>query len=149
MECIKRGMSKIPQFLFKFLPHLNGDIYVSLDSEPYPNSSPHHSYAHCNCFSGRENLSIPKGYFCVRVGEERKRFLVPTLYLKHRLIRLLLERSAEEYGIDQSGVITIPCDVETFQYVLGLVHTDPTATEKNCKGTCQAFLFGHCVPSNL
>eukprot|EP01018_Ginkgo_biloba_P040827 Gb_39589 [translate_table: standard] len=133
MECIKRGMSKIPQFFFKFLPHLNANIYVSLASEPSPSSSTHYSYAHCNCFNGRENLRIPKGYFSVCVGEERERFLVPILHLKHPLIRLLLERSAEEYGIDQSGVITIPCDVATFQYVLRSVHTDPTATEKNVK----------------
>jgi hypothetical protein len=35
-----------------------------------------------------------------------------------------MERSAEEFGMDQSGVLTIPCDVWSFQHVLWLVRSD-------------------------
>ncbi|MED6145534.1 hypothetical protein PIB30_026116 [Stylosanthes scabra] len=60
---------------------------------------------------------VKKGHFAVIAVEEGpKRFLVPLSCLKSPTFLSLLERAAEEYGFDQHGAITIPCnpsDLET------------------------------------
>ncbi|MED6220601.1 hypothetical protein PIB30_046364 [Stylosanthes scabra] len=61
---------------------------------------------------------VKKGHFAVIViaVEGPKRFLVPLSCLKNPAFLSLLERAAEEYGFDQHGAITIPCnpsDLET------------------------------------
>uniref|UniRef100_A0ACD5UI63 Uncharacterized protein n=1 Tax=Avena sativa TaxID=4498 RepID=A0ACD5UI63_AVESA len=73
----------------------------------------------------------PKGCMAVRVvgpvggGEgdqqEEERFVVPVGYLKHPLFVGLLKEAEEEYGFRQQGAITIPCGVETFRRVQGLI----------------------------
>ncbi|GMH22523.1 hypothetical protein Nepgr_024366 [Nepenthes gracilis] len=66
----------------------------------------------------------PKGYLAIKVGgqgEQQQRFVVPVLYLNHPLFVRLLKEAEEEYGFDQKGAITIPCHVEEFQYVQGMI----------------------------
>lgn len=81
-------------------------------------------------------LVAPEGCFPVDVGQERKRYFVGISYLTHPLIRALLQRSSEEFGLDQIGVLTIPCDVESFQHVLWLVHSYPNP----CYETVEEFV---------
>eukprot|EP01018_Ginkgo_biloba_P027678 Gb_29888 [translate_table: standard] len=128
MRGIRRRISKL-------LPQLMGNRYEYLDSDqPSPKIFPRHMWLqNDHSQTDGQNVLTPKGYFCVCVGNEKKRFFVPTLYLKHPLMRLLLEKSAEEFGMDQVGVLTIPCDVQSFQHVLWSVHTDPTATAETAK----------------
>ena len=78
-----------------------------------------------NCDSDDENsqspktpADVPKGYLAVYVGPELRRFIVPTSYLSHSLFKVLLEKAEEEFGFDQSGALTIPCEVETFKFLL-------------------------------
>ncbi|KAG2311255.1 hypothetical protein Bca52824_022812 [Brassica carinata] len=78
-----------------------------------------------NCDSDDENshspktpADVPKGYLAVYVGPELRRFIIPTSYLSHSLFKVLLEKAEEEFGFDQSGALTIPCEVETFKYLL-------------------------------
>ncbi|GAU39738.1 hypothetical protein TSUD_145060 [Trifolium subterraneum] len=61
---------------------------------------------------------VPKGYLAVYVGPELRRFIIPTSYLSHSLFKIMLEKAAEEYGFDQSGGLTIPCEIETFKYLI-------------------------------
>ncbi|XP_027339371.1 protein SMALL AUXIN UP-REGULATED RNA 10-like [Abrus precatorius] len=61
---------------------------------------------------------VPKGYLAVYVGPELRRFIIPTSYLSHSLFKVLLEKAADEFGFDQSGGLTIPCEIETFKYLL-------------------------------
>uniref|UniRef100_A0A6N2MAK1 Auxin-responsive protein n=1 Tax=Salix viminalis TaxID=40686 RepID=A0A6N2MAK1_SALVM len=42
----------------------------------------------------------PKGHFVVYVGNEMKRFVVPTSYLKNPIFQKLLDKAAEEFGFD-------------------------------------------------
>ncbi|PIA48797.1 hypothetical protein AQUCO_01300019v1 [Aquilegia coerulea] len=71
---------------------------------------------------------IPKGYLAIMVGrrqggveEELQRFVVPVMYFNHPLFIQLLKEAEEEYGFDQKGTITIPCQVEEFRYVQGMI----------------------------
>ncbi|KAL1361534.1 hypothetical protein AAHE18_03G010800 [Arachis hypogaea] len=60
---------------------------------------------------------VKEGHFAViATVEGPKRFLVPLRCLRNPTFLSLLERAAEEYGFDQLGAITIPCnpsDIET------------------------------------
>ncbi|KAK4775343.1 hypothetical protein SAY86_010278 [Trapa natans] len=60
---------------------------------------------------------VPKGYLAVYVGEELRRFVILT-YLSHLLFKVLLEKAEEEFGFDHTGGLTIPCEIETFKYLL-------------------------------
>jgi SAUR family protein len=68
----------------------------------------------------------PKGCMAVRVvgpaGGEEERFVVPVGYLKHPLFVALLKAAEEEYGFAQKGAITIPCGVDHFRRVQGIIN---------------------------
>ncbi|OEL25938.1 hypothetical protein BAE44_0013041 [Dichanthelium oligosanthes] len=71
----------------------------------------------------------PKGCMAVRVvgpggggAEEEERFVVPVGYLKHPLFVALLKAAEEEYGFEQKGAITIPCGVDHFRRIQGIIH---------------------------
>ncbi|KAK9275740.1 hypothetical protein L1049_023009 [Liquidambar formosana] len=70
------------------------------------------------CQSPDPPPDVPKGYLAVYVGPERRRFIIPTGYLSHPLFKVLLEKAEEEFGFDHSGGLTIPCETETFKYLL-------------------------------
>ncbi|CAN8252475.1 unnamed protein product [Cochlearia groenlandica] len=85
-----------------------------------------------NCDSDEENgqspespPDVPKGYLAVYVGPELRRFIIPMVYLSHSLFKVLLEKAEEEFGFDQSGALTIPCEVETFKYLLKCMENNP------------------------
>lgn len=65
--------------------------------------------------------SPPKGFLAVSVGEERKRFVIPTEYLGHQAFRVLLRKAEEEFGFQQEGVLRIPCEVSVFEKILQMV----------------------------
>ncbi|KAG4392903.1 hypothetical protein AAZX31_04G211900 [Glycine max] len=75
----------------------------------------------------KEDLKdIPKGCLAILVGqgEEQQRFVIPVMYMNHPLFMQLLKKAEEEYGFDQKGPITIPCHVEHFRSVQGLIDKD-------------------------
>ncbi|GKD82279.1 auxin-responsive protein SAUR71-like protein, partial [Tanacetum coccineum] len=47
-----------------------------------------------------------------------KRFVFNADLLKHPVIINLLNKSAQEYGYEQQGVLRIPCDVVVFERLL-------------------------------
>ena len=57
---------------------------------------------------------VPKGYFAVYVGENKKRFVIPVSYLNNPLFQDLLSLSEEEFGYDHSGGLRIPCNEDVF-----------------------------------
>ncbi|CAM8959208.1 unnamed protein product [Rhodiola kirilowii] len=69
---------------------------------------------------------IPKGCVTVLVGqgEDQERVVVPVVHVNHPLFAELLKEAEEEYGFDQKGPISIPCQVEEFRSVQGLIHKD-------------------------
>ncbi|XP_031475396.1 auxin-induced protein 15A-like [Nymphaea colorata] len=60
----------------------------------------------------------PKGHFAVYVGESRRRFVVPTSYLKNPIFLELLEKAEEEFGYNSSMGLTIPCDEDAFMALI-------------------------------
>lgn len=57
----------------------------------------------------------------VYVGEEMERFVVSAELLNHPIFVKLLNKSAQEYGYEQKGVLRIPCHVYLFERVLEAV----------------------------
>ncbi|KAL9685971.1 hypothetical protein QQ045_023426 [Rhodiola kirilowii] len=82
------------------------------------------------CQSPEPPQDVPKGYLAVYVGPELRRFIVPTSYLSHHLFKVLLEKAEEEFGFDHHGALTLPCDVETFKYLLKCMENHPE--DNNC-----------------
>lgn len=80
------------------------NVYVDSDEETCQSPEPPHD--------------VPRGYLAVYVGPELRRFIIPTSYLSDPLFKVLLEKVEEEFGFDHSGGLTIPCEIETFKYLL-------------------------------
>ncbi|CAD6338443.1 unnamed protein product [Miscanthus lutarioriparius] len=70
---------------------------------------------------GGGRSSVPRGFFAVYVGEEMRRFVIPTEYLGHWAFAELLREAEEEFGFRHEGGLRIPCDVESFEGILRLV----------------------------
>ncbi|OMO61954.1 Auxin responsive SAUR protein [Corchorus capsularis] len=64
---------------------------------------------------------VRKGYLAVSVGEEQKRFIIPTEYLSHPAFHILLREAEEEFGFQQAGILRIPCQVSVFESILKMV----------------------------
>ncbi|KAI7758368.1 hypothetical protein M8C21_013729 [Ambrosia artemisiifolia] len=62
--------------------------------------------------------SVPEGHLPVYVGDEMERFIVSADLLNHPIFISLLNKSAQEYGYEQKGVLRIPCHVLLFERVL-------------------------------
>lgn len=61
---------------------------------------------------------VPEGHVPVYVGDEMERFVVSAELLNHPFFVGLLNKSAQEYGYEQKGVLHIPCHVLVFERVL-------------------------------
>lgn len=61
---------------------------------------------------------MPEGHVPVYVGAEMERFLVSAELLNHPIFIGLLNKSAQEYGYDQKGVLRIPCHVLVFEQIM-------------------------------
>lgn len=70
---------------------------------------------------GKGRSGVPKGSFAVYVGEEMRRFVIPTEYLGHWAFEELLREAEEEFGFRHQGALRIPCDVDSFEGILRLV----------------------------
>ncbi|KAL1553161.1 Auxin-responsive protein saur32 [Salvia divinorum] len=83
-------------------------------------------HIHFHHHGGGGRRSTPKGCLAVMVGQgdERQRFVIPVMYVNHPLFTQLLKASEEEYGFDQKGPINIPCHVEEFCHVRGLIEKE-------------------------
>uniref|UniRef100_A0A2P2Q2W4 Uncharacterized protein n=1 Tax=Rhizophora mucronata TaxID=61149 RepID=A0A2P2Q2W4_RHIMU len=62
--------------------------------------------------------AVPQGHLPVYVGEEMERFVVSAELLNHPVFVGLLDKSAQEYGYEQKGVLQIPCHVLAFERVM-------------------------------
>ncbi|MCL7022119.1 hypothetical protein MKW94_020892 [Papaver nudicaule] len=99
---------------------------------PVVNKRLHNSYILCdsdeeNCHSPDPPPDVPKGYLAVYVGPELRRFIIPTTYLTQPLFKVLLEKAEEEFGFEHKGGLTIPCEIETFKYLLKCMETNQQA----------------------
>ncbi|KAE8658014.1 Auxin-induced protein 10A5 [Hibiscus syriacus] len=82
---------------------------------------------------------VPKGYLAVYVGQELRRFIIPTSYLSHPVFTILLEKAEEEFGYDHNGGLTLPCEIETFKYLLKCIENHPKDRPVDSSVPKQAF----------
>ncbi|KAK8563013.1 hypothetical protein V6N12_011075 [Hibiscus sabdariffa] len=58
---------------------------------------------------------VPRGYFAVYVGENKKRFVIPVSFLNQPSFQDLLGMSEQEFGYSHpTGGLTIPCNEDIF-----------------------------------
>ncbi|KAI3507854.1 hypothetical protein L2E82_20555 [Cichorium intybus] len=85
--------------------------------------SSHHEYLLRNqeeaCSS--PSCTTPTGFIALYIGEERRRFVVPTGYLSHPLFKMLLDKASDEFGFEQKNGLVVPCSVTAFQEVVSVV----------------------------
>ncbi|XP_021763361.1 auxin-responsive protein SAUR32-like [Chenopodium quinoa] len=102
--------------------HLNFNLHLSHLLHHHHN---HHNHHGMGGGDKDEIKSVPKGCMAVLVGhegeEKLERFVIPIVYINHPLFIKLLKEAEEEYGFDQKGPITIPCHVEHFRNVQGMI----------------------------
>ncbi|OIW15337.1 hypothetical protein TanjilG_10777 [Lupinus angustifolius] len=82
-----------------------------------------HLHFHHQHHEKEDMKDIPKGYLAILVGqgEELQRFVIPVIYFNHPLFMQLLKEAEAEYGFEHKGPITIPCHVEEFRTVQGMI----------------------------
>lgn len=61
---------------------------------------------------------VPKGHVAVCVGPTSRRYVVRAAHLNHPVFGELLDRAEEEYGFDNVGPLSIPCDESDFEQIL-------------------------------
>ncbi|KAJ4952405.1 hypothetical protein NE237_029237 [Protea cynaroides] len=108
-----------------FSPKANSPASDSGDGGISPAISGRLKNSYVLCDSDEDNWNspepppdVPKGYLAVYVGPELRRFIIPTSYLSLPVFKVLLEKAEEEFGFDHKGGLTIPCEIETFKYLL-------------------------------
>ncbi|KAJ0031198.1 hypothetical protein Pint_13569 [Pistacia integerrima] len=94
-----------------------------------------------SCHSPEPPPDVPKGYLAVYVGLELRRFIIPTSYLSHSVFKLLLEKAEEEFGFDHCGGLTIPCEIETFKYLLKCIENHQKDHHDDSSGSFSFIMF--------
>ncbi|KAL5778323.1 hypothetical protein ACOSP7_011249 [Xanthoceras sorbifolium] len=86
----------------------------------------------------RRQISLPrnattsvaqKGHFVV-YSIDKKRFEVPLQYLNHDIFIELLEMSKEEFGLQASGPIMLPCDAAFMELAMSSLVQQQKASQK-------------------
>lgn len=92
-----------------------------------------HLHNHHHSSKRDQVRDIPKGCLAIKVGQgdKQQRFVVPVFYVNHPLFIQLLKQAEEEYGFDQKGTITLPCSVEVFRYVQGMIDKEQAIHHNN------------------
>ncbi|KAK8654758.1 hypothetical protein V6N13_107358 [Hibiscus sabdariffa] len=84
-----------------------------------------------SCPSPEPPPDVPRGYLAVYVGLELRRFIIPAAYLSHPIFKVLLEKAEDEFGYDHIGGLTLPCEIETFKYLMQYIENHPTAGDSS------------------
>ena len=66
------------------------------------------------------SIVADKGHFVV-YSANRRRFMIPLVYLSSEIFRELLQMSEEEFGIQSEGPIILPCDSVFMDYVISFI----------------------------
>ncbi|BAT91143.1 auxin-responsive protein SAUR64-like [Vigna umbellata] len=66
-----------------------------------------------------------KGHFVV-YSMDKKRFVLPLLYLKNNIFRELFKLAEEEFGLSSNVPLTLPCEATLMEYVITLIQRNVT-----------------------
>ncbi|KNA14554.1 hypothetical protein SOVF_106380, partial [Spinacia oleracea] len=61
-----------------------------------------------------------KGHFVIYTSDKR-RFMIPLTYLKSEIFTELFRMAEEEFGVESSGPITLPCDSSFMEYTISVI----------------------------
>ncbi|MFS7978044.1 putative small auxin-up RNA [Helianthus anomalus] len=92
-------------------------VYRTTDREPWHHDHLLKTYGEEGCTEA--NTTTPRGFFAIYVGEEPRRFVVPTAHLSHPLFKMLLEKAYDDE--DQNNRLVVPCSVAAFEKVVKTV----------------------------
>ncbi|KAF5815164.1 putative small auxin-up RNA [Helianthus annuus] len=92
----------------------------------------------------RRSGGVPEGHLPVYVGDEMERFIVSADLLNHPIFISLLNKSAQEYGYEQKGVLRIPCHVLLFERVLEAMRLGQEADYDQLQLQLQLQLLADC-----
>ncbi|XP_073298595.1 protein SMALL AUXIN UP-REGULATED RNA 51-like [Primulina huaijiensis] len=79
----------------------------------------------------------PSGSVAVYVGQERRRFVIPTRFLNMPVFGDLLHEAEEEFGFQTNGGLLLPCEPSIFEEILRYLEEDE---EKFCSFELNQFL---------
>ncbi|MQM14960.1 hypothetical protein Taro_047896 [Colocasia esculenta] len=119
-SCIRKGQKlSEAQFLYKGMH----EVHLVMGNKL------HHVFARLHLTGIKQpagTAGVPRGHFAVYVGERRKRFVIPTNYLKDPIFQTLLQKVEEEFGFDhQAGGLTIPCSEDYFVTLTSRLSSSP------------------------
>ncbi|CAM0943866.1 unnamed protein product [Alopecurus aequalis] len=80
---------------------------------------------------GEKKGKVKKGWLAVRVDDDQRRFVIPIVYLYHPLFRRLLEAARDTYGYESAGPLRLPCSVDEFLCLRGLVERDTSSAHSS------------------
>ena len=127
---IKAVEEEDEQVEFNNYYHNNHDKNNTILSSPLLRSPLSSPLKTTSAFNFKQTAPMtPRGYLAMYVGEEKRRFLVKTHILNHPLFSVLLEKAKEEFGFEQKGPLTIPCDIAFFEHILLLVESNGPCIE--------------------
>ncbi|XVE67248.1 hypothetical protein DITRI_Ditri08aG0145100 [Diplodiscus trichospermus] len=66
------------------------------------------------------STTVDKGCFVIYTMDKR-RFVIPLVFLSNTIFHKLFEMSEEEFGLPSDGPITLPCDSVVMNYIVSLV----------------------------
>ncbi|XP_022727383.1 auxin-responsive protein SAUR50-like [Durio zibethinus] len=93
--------------------------------------------------NGHAPSDVPAGHVAVCVGTSLRRYIVCATYLNHPIFKKLLAQTEEEYGFNNVGPLTIPCDESLFEEILRVVSRSDSSSKsgrfstfKDLQGCC-------------
>ncbi|XP_047320668.1 auxin-responsive protein SAUR50-like [Impatiens glandulifera] len=66
----------------------------------------------------------PSGSVAVYVGEEHRRFVIPTRFLNLPVFVSLLDQAAEEFGFKSNRGLSLPCEIHFFEKLIDCLEND-------------------------
>ena len=66
-----------------------------------------------------------KGHFVV-YSSDKRRFVLPLLYLNNKIFRELFKLAEEEFGLSSNVPLTLPCEATLIEYVITLIQRNVT-----------------------
>ncbi|XP_057989517.1 auxin-responsive protein SAUR68-like [Hevea brasiliensis] len=92
-----------------------------------------------------------KGHFAV-YSADKKGFLLPLEYLRNEIIKQLFNMAEEEFGLQNKGPLTLPCDTEHMGYAFGLIKQQATRDVENAfltSITSHCFSLSFCLQDQV
>ncbi|XP_074310386.1 auxin-responsive protein SAUR66-like [Silene latifolia] len=92
-----------------------------------------------------------EGHFVVYTTDG-KRFMIPLAYLQTDIFRELLRMAEEEFGLDASAPITLPCDSSLMEYIISMIRNHVAKDLENALiaslSSCRYSVVGHEEQTN-